>query len=220
MGRTLHILGATAAALTLMLGAGQAGAKASKGNRSVDAVHQPVVDRTDFMFDVATAPAGLAPGEADRLAGWFDGLKMGYGDTIRLDDPTGWRGSAAQDAVAAVVSRYGMLVSHDAPPVTAGTPAPGSLRVIVTRAVARVVGCPDWSRGDAGEYGSASQSNYGCATATNLAAMIANPADLIEGRDADHSDATLSIKAIKTYRDAAVTGAGGIKSESSKSGGN
>ena len=78
--------------------------------------------------------------------------------------------------------RYGMLVSHDAPPITAGHPANGTLRVVVSRAVAHVEGCPDWSRGNAGEYAGATKSNFGCADASNLAAMIANPQDLIEGR--------------------------------------
>ena len=220
MGQNFRLVGTTAAVLGLILGAGAAQAHPSPLNRSVESVHQPVVDRTDFVLDVATSPAGLAPGEVDRLSGWFDALRLGYGDTIRIDDPRGWRGGSAQDTIAAVVSHYGMLVSHDTPPVTAGRAADGALRVIVSRAVAHIEGCPDWSRGNAGEYAGASKSNFGCADATNLAAMIANPQDLIEGRSGDTaSDAKLSVKAIKTYRDAVPTGMGGLKSESSTSGG-
>ena len=220
MGQNFRFVGTTAAVLGLILCAGTAQAQYSKANRSVEAVHQPIVDRTDFVLDVATSPIGLAPGEADRLTGWFDALRLGYGDTITIDDPRGWRGGGAQDSVAAVVSRYGMLVSHDAPPITAGRPANGTLRVVVSRAVAHVTGCPDWSRGNASEYADATKSNYGCAEASNLAAMIANPQDLIEGRSGDtSSDARLSVKAIKTYRDAVPTGSGGLKAESSKSAG-
>lgn len=220
MGQNFRLVGTTAAVLGLIIGASTAEAHSSSLNRSVDSVHQPVVDRTDFVLDVATTPAGLASGEVDRLAGWFDALRLGYGDTITLDDPHGWHGGNAQDMVAAVVSRYGMLVSHDPAPITEGRPADGTLRVVVSRAVAHVEGCPDWSRGNAGEYAGASKSNFGCTDASNLAAMIANPQDLIEGRSGDTaSDARLSVKAIKTYRDATPTGSGGLKAESATSGG-
>ncbi len=220
MGQNFRLVGTTAAVLGLILGAGAAQAHSSGPNRSVEAVHQPIVDRTDFVLDVATSPIGLAPGEVDRLSGWFDALRLGYGDTITIDDPRGWRGGGAQDTVAAVVSRYGMLVSHDAPPITAGHPANATLRVVVSRAVAHVEGCPDWSRGNGAEFADASKSNFGCTDAHNLAAMIANPQDLIEGRSGDTaSDARLSVKAIKTYRDATPTGSGGLKAESSKSAG-
>lgn len=220
MAHSISTLRAATAAAALLLGAGavqaQPGAKADI-NRGVDSIHQPVVSRTDYVIDVGTTPAGLAPGEADRLSGWFDGLNLGYGDTITLDDPSGWRGGAAQDAVGGVVARYGMLVSHEAAPVTAGHPSAGALRIVVSRAIARVEGCPNYSHGNAPEYSGSSQSNYGCATAVNLAAMIANPQDLVEGHAYDRTaDAQLSVKAIKTYRDATNTGSSGLKETSSK----
>jgi pilus assembly protein CpaD len=94
------------------------------------------------------------------------------------------------------------------------------IRVVVSRAIASVPECPDYSHGNYAEYAGSSSSNYGCATATNLAAMIANPEDLVEGHAYNPSaDAMLSVKAIKTYRDAAATGAGGLKEVSSKSAG-
>ncbi|WBO23492.1 CpaD family pilus assembly protein [Sphingomonas abietis] len=209
---------ATATAVALLL-AGAGVAHAGTINRSVDTVHQPVVNRTDYVLDVGTTPAGLASGESERLAGWFDGLDLGYGDTITLDDPSGWRGGAAQDAIGAIVARYGMLVTRQPAPITAGHAARGTLRIVVSRAVASVPGCPDYSHGNSPEYSGGATSNYGCATASNLAAMIANPQDLVEGQQGDRSgDAQIVVKAIKTYRDAAATGAAPLKAESSKGG--
>jgi pilus assembly protein CpaD len=187
-------------------------------NRSVNSVHQPIVSRTDYSFDVATAGDGLAAGEAARLSQWFDMLDLGYGDTVTVAGATPGH-AIVPDGVGQVLSRYGMLVSAGAAPLTAGAPAPGNARIVVSRAVARVEGCPNWSRGGLAEFEGASQSNYGCASAQNLAAMIANPQDLVEGAEAHGAaDASLSVKAIATYRDAATTGKGGIKSESSKGG--
>jgi pilus assembly protein CpaD len=57
-------------------------------------------------------------------------------------------------------------------------------------------------------------SNYGCATNTNLAAMIADPEDLVRGKTGDSQvDAALSGKAIKAYREAPTTGTKGLKVE-------
>ena len=220
MAHSIRWVGTGTAALALLLSAGSAGAHPSSTiNRSVESVHQPIVERTDFLLDVGVGPHGLANGEADRLAGWFDGLGLGYGDTITIDDPMGWHGSGAEDGVSAVVARYGMLIARDAPPVTAGHPAPGTLRIVVSRATAHVDGCSDWRHANS-EYASSSASNYGCAAASNLAAMIANPEDLVVGQDGNRTaDAMLSVKAIKSYRDAVTTGAGGLRADSSQSAG-
>lgn len=215
MAHSTFKLRAATAVVALLIGAGVARA-GGPVNRSVDSVHQPIVSRTDYVLDVATTQSGLARGEVDRLAGWFDGLGLGYGDTITLDDPAGWHGGAAQDTVGGVVARYGMLVSHEPAPITVGHPAPGAIRVVVSRAVASVDGCPDYRRGNFADIAGSTASNYGCATAVNLAAMIADPQDLVEGHAYDRADANLSLKAIKAYRDAVTTGAGGLKQESSK----
>ena len=60
-------------------------------------------------------------------------------------------------------------------------------------------------------YNNGTSPNYGCATKSNLAAMIANPEDLIEGQKGTGETVIMSSsKAIETYRDAAPTGAGGL----------
>ena len=49
----------------------------------------------------------------------------------------------------------------------------------------------------------------------NLAAMVANPADLVRGQPgADTTDDAASLKAIDSFRKAVPTGTGGLKSDS------
>jgi pilus assembly protein CpaD len=212
---------AAALTLALALAAAPADARTSVPNRSLDTEHVPVVSRTDYVFDALTGPAGLASGEAQRLSGWFDGLGLGYGDTITLDISGSWHGGAATDAIAHVASDYGMLISNDAAPVTVGHPSAGSIRVVVSRSVASVPNCPDWSIGNTPTHNNTTTSNFGCALTANMAAMVANPQDFVSGPRAYRgSDANVSIKAIKAYREATATGANNaIKSESSKSAG-
>ena len=49
--------------------------------------------------------------------------------------------------------------------------------------------------------------NFGCATNSNLAAMIANPEDLVLGADGSgNGSATTASRAIRTYRTRQPTG--------------
>ena len=183
-------------------------------NRSLESVHQPVVSHTDYAYDMA-APAEVLSETDDRaLTGWFESLSLRYGDRVSVD--TQGYGPAARNAIAAVAARYGLLLDATAP-VTRGEIPTGSVRVIVSRMNANVPGCPDWTRPSLPNFDGHSTSNYGCATNSNFAAMIADPRDLISGRGGETSvDGRVAAKAIGTYRAMPTTGAGGLKSETTK----
>ena len=168
--RTRHLLPAIALTLTL-------GACGGTENRGVESVHQAVVSRSDYVFDMADA---YGPESARRLDGWFDTIKLKYGDRVSIDDPS--RNPANRNVVASIANRYGLEL-EDSAPVTQGAIAPGSFRVVVSRATATVPGCPDWSRTSTGNFNNDMASNYGCATNATIAAMIANKEDLIYGRE-------------------------------------
>lgn len=188
-------------------------------NRSLESVHQPVVQRTSFVFDVSTLPGGGLPvSEQRRLAGWLDALDLGYGDRISLDDPVD--SDQTRTSVEQVAGRFGILLA-DVAPVTEGVIAPGTARVVVSRTEASVPGCPDWASKIDNRTSNATSSNYGCAVNGNLAAMVANKEDLLRGsKGASTTLIQSNSKAIKSYRDMPPTGAQGLKEVSSKSGGN
>lgn len=172
-------------------------------NRGLESVHQPVVGRADYALDLAADGRGLAPGEAQRLDGWFRTMRVGYGDRIAIDGDA----PAASGEVAGVVARYGLLLA-DAAPVTAAPIAPGTVRVVVSRMRAAVPGCPDWSRTLTDDFEGHTHSNFGCGTNSNLAAMVANPADLVRGAEGvAGADPQSAYKAIDSYRKATPTGA-------------
>lgn len=201
------------AALATVLALGLAGCGGVPTNRSMNSVHQPVVEKVDFTFDVSTGSSGLGSGEQQRLAAWFDAMGAKYGDRVYVDDPTG--NSATRGAVEAVASRYGLLLNEGAP-VTGTVPA-GTARVVITRTRATVPGCPDWSSNSDFNPNNGLSSNYGCATNSNLAAMIANPEDLIRGADATGSTVVMtSSKAIDAYRKAPPTSTEGLSEASAK----
>jgi pilus assembly protein CpaD len=209
MARTKSI--AAILAIGVAVSALPAGAKPRNGetNRSVNSIHQPVVQRTDFALDLVTQSDGLSAAERGRLHAWFASLGLGYGDRVWVDEPYG--PSEAQNDVARAAAEWGMLL-RDGAPVTNGAIQPGSIRVIVSRSTASVPSCPNWT----GKGGvNSTSANYGCATNSNLAAMIADPSDLVLGQaGSGTADAANAAKAIKVYRDAVPTGQKGLTSES------
>lgn len=183
-------------------------------NRSLESAHQPVIQRTNYTFDLVAGPEGLAPTEARRLAGWFEALDLHYGDRIAIDDPVA--SHSTRSSVEAVVSRFGMILS-EAAPETPGYVNAGTVRVVVSRSTASVPHCPDWDTKTDRNFNNATASGYGCSVNGNLAAMIANPEDLVKGnKSASETTVMSSDKAINSFRSKALTGDGGLKATSSK----
>ena len=200
-------------ALTSALAACATPQNADTSARGLAPVNAPVVTRADYALDVAAPEGSLSPSEANRLDAWFAGLGLGYGDSIYVD---GAYGDAARADVARVAGRYGLLVSAGAP-VTASAVAPGTVRVIVSRTRASVPGCPNWSKAALPNFDNEQMSNFGCGVNSNIAAMIADPQDLVYGREGTGvGDAASTSKAIRAYRSTAPSGAGGLQAVSTK----
>lgn len=182
----------------------------SKGLASLNV---PVVTSADYVFDGVAPGGALAPGEGERLNGWFQGLGLGYGDTVYFDGPYT---SPARAQVAAIAGRYGMMVAPGAP-VTAGVVQPGSVRVVVARRRAVVPGCPNWSQASQPDWDNKTMSNFGCGVNSNLAAMVANPQDLLHGREGGTlTDTVAGTKAVELYRTTPPSGTKGLQNISTK----
>jgi pilus assembly protein CpaD len=195
--------------------AGCAHDQPTEAMRGVAAVNVPVVSRTNFAFDLAAPGGSLPSSEAGRLDGWFRSLQLGYGDSIYVDGPDAYDAKAD---VARVAGQYGMLVSNGSP-VTAGEIPPGTVRVVVSRARASVPNCPNWSVPSQPNLQNAQMSNFGCGVNADLAAMVANPEDLIHGHEGSGvGDTMTATKAVQSYRKAAPTGTAGLQDLSTKKG--
>jgi pilus assembly protein CpaD len=174
----------------------------NSADQGLASVNVPVVTTADYVFDAAAPDGALAPGEAQRLNGWFQGLGLGFGDTIYVDSYA----PAARDQIAAVAGQYGMLVQPGAP-VTAGAVQPGTVRVVVARRRASVPNCPNWSVPSEPNTQNRTMSNFGCAVNADLALQVADPVDLLHGQsDGAASDAVAGAKAITLYRNWPLTG--------------
>lgn len=185
-------------------------------NGGMESVYQPVVQRQDYVFDVQATGYGLAQGEPQRLEGWLASMGLRYGDRISIDDGGSGAAASIRGDVATQANRYGLTLA-DTAPVTMGRIAPGTVRVIVTRMTASVPNCPDFSRQYQPDFSQSTTSNYGCASNSNLAAMVADPADLVRGVPGSPLvDPNTGARAVNALRGAKPTGGGGtvVRSES------
>ncbi|QZH73870.1 MAG: CpaD family pilus assembly protein [Erythrobacter sp.] len=201
-------LAATALVLSLGFGLSACGTmNEGPRNMGLDSIQQPVVERHNYALDLASGGSGLTVPEMARLADWFETLDLGYGDRIAVDDPTS--SPAVREDVAAVASRFGILLSQTAP-ITEGYVNPGNVRVVVSRSTASVPGCPIWDDEYGFERGNHTSTGFGCAVNSNIAAMVADPEHLLNGASGTGETVVLtSNRAIDSYREATPTGNGG-----------
>ena len=171
---------------TALSGCGTIGQKigANGNNTSLYSVNQPVVERANYAMDVnVDSYDGMGANQKARVSDWFDALKLGFGDRIAVDFGDGFENGVVKQDVIDLAALHGMVLV-DAAPVTEGAIAPGPARIVVTRSTASVPNCPNWTKTTEANYNSSNHPNYGCAINGNLAAMVADPEDLVRGRDA------------------------------------
>lgn len=148
----------------------------------------------------------LSESERFRLDSFVGSLSLRDSDRFMVDVGTTSGDGALTDArvreVAQRLRRHwpGAKVMQ----VEQGAAPARGVRLVVGRYVAVPPNCPDWSRPSASNPGNLTDSNFGCAAATNLSLMIADPADLVRGRDLGPGDGQALANGILRYRNGKV----------------
>jgi pilus assembly protein CpaD len=137
--------------------------------------------------------------EASRLAGFMRDQNVGYGDQILLLPGNSALAQRRQEAVATAFARAGLRVTRDVQIEGVSLPA-DEVRVVVGRHVVTPPACPNWSKKPDEDFGNTQSSHIGCATATNLGLMVANPSDLLMGQPTSPADGDLAAGRVEAYR--------------------
>lgn len=180
-------------------------------NRQLESIHQPVVTQHNFTIDVPVTNGEISPSVLNDVSGWMQAMNVRYGDRVSVDDSASYGANAVRGAVDELLRREGMILSDNAP-ITPGAIPPGHVRIILSRATARVDGCPNWRTRSAIDYNTTTTSNYGCATNANMAAMIADPLDLVRGQSDRSNDPLTASNAVAGYRARASQSGGSLPS--------
>lgn len=188
----------------------------------------PKENKVDFVVmahQVHFAPGTTTPanGEAKALSDFLNTIALAYGDQVTIDAGP-HSGNAAVDTLAATrvdaVSVMLRKLSVRAQPASRPTIDGALIRDGVVVTVGRYIvtgpNCPDRSKPEGDDFANTTESNYGCATATNLGMMVANPGDLVHGAQPGPADAENAARGVQNYRSGALSKS--IKSEMSGSG--
>jgi pilus assembly protein CpaD len=168
-------------------------------------VEAPRETRIDFHRYTHTAAfaAGrseLATGEAQRLEAFLRSAQVSPSDPVYLEAPANDKAAGARiSALARDLTRKGYAVATL--PSTRDAVPPNSLMVVVERYTVTTPPCPNWTKSPSESHENAVSSNFGCANLTNLGLMVADPRDLVIGRDVDPEYAEHAGLAVQRYRD-------------------
>lgn len=189
----------------------------------------PKENKVDFVtmaHQVHFAPGAttVASSEAKALSDFLRSVALGYGDQVTIDAGPR-RGNIAADALAAkrldavtvALRKQRVRAQPASRPTVDGALSGDSVVVTVGRYVVTGPNCPDRSKPESDDFTNTTQSNYGCATATNLGLMVANPGDLVHGTQAGPADADFTARGVQNYRSGTLSKS--IKSELSGSSG-
>ena len=72
--------------------------------------------------------------------------------------------------------------------------------MVVQRSSVSLPACPNWSQPPNEGFDNQPMSNWSCATAVNFGLMLADPNDLVRGRDPGNADGEALARSIESYR--------------------
>jgi pilus assembly protein CpaD len=165
-----------------------------------------------MSIHVASGAPGLSPAQAAKVSDFlarYRGRDSGNSKLV-IAVPTGSPNEgAAMRAVAhmrQLISEYGFSDSDIAmQPYNGGRHASAPIRFAYLRYVAEGPECGRWPTNLAEEPRNLPFPNFGCATQHNLAAHIANPADLLGPRTMTPADGERRNQVMERYREGRTT---------------
>lgn len=193
-------------AVALAMAAALAGCETATNDRtaSTDVArrHPIVVTSQTVRLPVFVAGGALPAADAERLAGFVDEFLRAGGGVLEISAPQGMgraQALAQASAVREAALKRGvrpdevqMRLSED--------PAGAPLVVSYERYSAQGPACGDLSQNDAANDRNLAHPSFGCAYQSNLAAMVANPADLVRPRGETPPDAARKSAVVQNYR--------------------
>jgi pilus assembly protein CpaD len=162
---------------------------------------------TKVMFLRQTLDVHFDPGkdvlsatEEKRIADFVAREDIGVYDDITLASGNAdARGSLATRRAQSVAAYLRTMHLKSAADDKAEAPS-DQVSVVVGRYVVVPPNCPDWRKPSDDDPANTTSSNFGCATETNLGLMVADPRDLIEGKDPGPGDGEHAAYGVQRYR--------------------
>jgi pilus assembly protein CpaD len=181
-----------------------------RDNAGLDSIHKATVALQETTHQLRFADGNLSATEEANLAAFLSVSGLRYADrlTLRMSEPK--LSGAYRNSINKVLGRFGLSIGNVETIV--GLQA-GTGILAVNRPTVTLPECGIQSGPNGLNSNNENMSNYGCATRSNLAAMVANPADLISGNELDGQGADITAKPVDGFANHDLTG---IKTEGNK----
>lgn len=166
------------------------GAELERNTVTMVRIAHPVIAEQDGGADLSDFSLG-------NLTHFTSTNGVGYGDVI-LFDPGADVSDARIEALSNWFTKLGVTVG-EMNGIFGAMPMPGAVTVYVERHVVKAPDCQRWSETSTSNPNNAPGQPFGCVSQSNLAAMIANPRDLVTGESGGTSPDSAT-KAVKTNR--------------------
>jgi len=219
MNRIVHAL--PALVLSLAAGACQSYEQRYEASLPVDQRLPFQVSTEVALLDVQTDGRGRLTGQSQiEVERFLRQYKTDGSGALEIQTAGGSRATAAAEGqVRDLASINGIPRSHVA--LTGYTPAQGSaggLRLAFARYTASVPACDmmDWSQDLDVTVNNTPYPSFGCATQQNIAAMAADPRDLVEMRPMDDASAERRTTQVEKYQKGESTSAARSSGDSGK----
>lgn len=196
-------------ALAAVLLAGSCAAPSNDGSITSDPeFNHPITVSPDMRtLHMSYAGDGLSADEAQKFDAFAAGYKERGNGAISISAPSGPGAAAAirffgeRLADLGVPSSHILVGTHD---VTGGD---SRIEVSYVAYVARTAPCGNWSKDLSETADNLPAPNFGCATQQNIAAMVADPRDLLGPRPMGTADATRRTTIVGKYEKGDTTAA-------------
>jgi len=196
--------------LAAVLAAGSCSVPFTKDADNFDdpiANHPLLVEPSYQSLKLSYAAGTLDPVSASKLEAFVTDYRQHGNGKLAINVPSG---PGMQQSVSALANRINeMGVGRDRILVASRDAAGGdaSVELNYISYQARTASCGDWSEDLSFTAANRTAANLGCATQHNLAAMVADPRDLMGPRPMDGADAARRQAVIGNYEAGKVTGA-------------
>jgi pilus assembly protein CpaD len=205
---TKNLLRATALVATVLGAACSAPVNGPEVGFADGARNHPILVEPSYQsikLFYSPADRGLTPVDAARLENFVDDYRAHGNGSIAISAPAGVNASLPLNYLTQRINEMGvsrdkiMVSSHDTPT--------GDLRIEINFVsyLARTDECGDWSEDVSKVFNNSTAANFGCSVQQNIAAMVADPRDLMGPREMDMGNAARRATVIGKYQQGLVT---------------
>lgn len=163
-----------------------------------------------LTIDLDRSATELSSVDKSRLRAFADAYLVGGHGPLTITAPSGTSDDLDGQETASDIRKYLHEVGVDWASITGSTYRAADDRgtkiiVSYTHYVATPSACGVWKGLRARDYANLRSPNFGCATQNNLAAMVADPRDLVTPADSAPPDSAARIRGVNSYRAGEVT---------------